>query len=337
MSNTEEIDDFTKKQKIKYKDGNNNENSNDKYINLPYNKSNVLVTEHDIEHLLLKFGIRAKVYDLEIFQIALTHKSYIEKNFEFTEDMLKECEDYPKAIPLQKKSYETLEFFGDSVADKIVRKYLCDRYPNEDEGVLTKLKTNLVDTKSFSRFARILGVTPYIVISKQVENMDNGVGRASDEFRKILEDVFEAFIGAMDRGLIDLDEYEMKTRSIDEFIEYKKNYLNPCDKLIINLLETQVDFAELFNNDTNYKNRLLQYYHKMQWGFPVYGVEAHNGPAHKRIFNMHVLDNNGNKIGFGAGKRKKDGEQYAAREALIKLGEIDEEDEIIDISTSLFI
>lgn len=338
MSSSINNADCTKKQKIKYKDGSNTENSDEKYINLPYNKKNILTTAEDIEKLLSNFGIRAKVFDLNVFNTALTHKSYIEKNFEFTNDMLNECDDYPDSIPLQKKSYETLEFYGDSVADKIVRKYLCDRYPNEDEGVMTKLKTNIVDTKSFAKFARTIGLTPHIIISKQVENMDNGLGRASDEFRKILEDVFEAFMGAMDIGLIDLDEFEMRTDSIDEYILFKQTHKSPCEKLIIYLLETQIDFAELFYNDTNYKNRLLQYYHKMQWGFPIYGVESKGGPAHKRIFKMHVLDKDGNIVGYGSGKRKKDGEQIAAKQALIKFGEIDEEeDDVIDISTSLFI
>lgn len=340
MSNNVVEDNYNqdKKQKIKYRDGSNIDNPDEKYINLPYNKKNVLVTEEDIEMLLNNFGIKSKVYNLDIFRVALTHKSYIEKNFEFTEEMLKECEDYPDAIELQKRSYETLEFYGDSVADKIVRKYLCDRYPNEDEGVLTKLKTNLVDTNSFAKFARVIGLTPYIIISKQVENMDNGLGRGSEEFRKILEDVFEAFMGAMDRGLIDIDEFNMRTESVEEYIEFKQNYKSPCEKLIIYLLESQVDFAELFYNDTNYKNRLLQYYHKMQWGFPVYGVESHEGPAHRRLFTMYVLDKDKNKIGFGSGKRKKDGEQIAAKQALIYFGEIDEEeDDVIDISASIFV
>jgi len=289
--------------------------------------------------LLLKFGIRVKVIDLPLFQTALTHKSYIVKDFEFTEDMLNECNDYPDAIPLQKKSYEMQEFYGDAVADKEVRKYLCNRYPNQDEGVLTKLKTNLVDTKSFAKFCRAIGLTRYIIISKQVENMDNGLGRASPEFRKILEDVLEAFMGAMDRGLIDLDEFNMRTDDIDKFIEFKNKHKDPCEKLIVYLLETQIDFAELFYNDTNYKNRLLQYYHKKQWGYPKYGEESHKGPAHKRVFTMCVYDKDENKIGYGTGKRKKDGEQLAAKQALIKLGVIHEEndDNTINLTEIIYV
>lgn len=317
-----------KKHKIKYKDGTSNETTaEEKVINLPYNKKNILITCEDIETMLAKYGIRAKVFNLDIFQTSLTHKSYVEKGFEFTESMINECDDYQNSVQLRNKSYEILEFYGDSVADRIVLKYLCERYPLEDEGVLTKLKTNLVDTKSFSRFSRSLGLTKYILISKQLENMDNGLGRLSEEFRKILEDVFEAFIGAMDKGLIDLDEFEMRSESMEEYIEFKKTHLNPCEKLIFGLLETQVDFGELFSNDSNYKNRLLQYFHKMQWGFPVYGEESHDGPAHKRVFTMYVLDHEQNKFAYGSGKRKKDGEQVAARKALITLGVINEEEE----------
>ena len=334
MCDDNSVEKYTK-QKIKYKD---NTETDEKTINLPYNKKNVFITEKIIEDILLKFNIKVKVINLELFQIALTHKSYIEKNIEFTPEMLNECDDYPNAIPLQKKSYEMLEFYGDSVADRIVRKYLCYRYPNEDEGVLTKIKTNIVDTNTFSKFTRVIGITPYILISKQLENLDNGLGRSSDEFRKILEDVFESFIGALDQGIIDLEEFEMRTECIDEYIEYKQKYKSPCEKLIIQLMESHIDFAELFFNDTNYKNRLLQYYHKQQWGYPIYGVEEHDGPAHKRMFRMYVLDKDGNKIAYGDGRRKKDGEQNAAREALIQYGQIEEEElNRIDITTEIFI
>lgn len=324
------------KKKIKYKSS-LIESSDDKYINLPYNRKNILITEDDVYNLLKPFNINAKIVDLKIFQTALTHKSYINKNFEFTREMLDECDDYVDSISLQNSSYEMMEFYGDTVAEKIIVKYLCDRYPEEDEGVLTKLKTNIVDTKSFSKFARKIGLTPYIIISKQVENIDNGIGRESIEFRKILEDVFEAFLGAMDVALIDVDHYNFcKNANMSEYMEYKKTYRNPCDKLIINLLETEIDFAELFYNDTNYKNRLLQYYHKMRWGDPHYVEGAHNGPPHKCMFTMYVVDNNGQYIGTGVGKRKKDGEQIAAMQALIKFGEIDPED-VINITADMYI
>jgi ribonuclease-3 len=324
------------KKKVKYKDGTQDEHSDDKYISLPYNKKNILATVSDIENLLAKYGINCKVIDMNVFLTALTHKSYIEKDFDFTKEMYDECEDYPEAIPLQKKSYEMLEFYGDSVADKYVRKYLCTRFHESDEGVLTKLKTKLVDTSSFSNFARKMNLTKYIIISKQVEGMDNGLGRASDEFRKILEDVFEAFIGAMDLSLLDL-ELLNKNYTINEYKEFMKTYQSPCEKLIYYLLENYVDFAELLYNDTNYKNQLLQYYHKMQWGNPEYKMEEYDGPAHKRIFKMYVCDNQGKKIGSGTGKRKKDGEQLSAKQALIYLGVIEEDDDVIDLTEELFI
>lgn len=310
----------------------------EKHISVPYNLKNVLVTEKDIEELLSKFGIRIKVIDLEKIQTALTHKSYIEKNFEFTQEMLDECKDYPDALPLQKESYERLEFFGDSVVDKVVRKYLLERFPTEDEGFLTTIKTKLVDTDSLSRFSRELGLTNFIIVSKQVEGMDNGIGRASSEFRKILEDVFEAFIGAMESAVVDLDFYEKQFSDLSSYIEWKKRYQDPCTRLIVKMLETKVDFAEIIYNDTNYKNQLLQYFHKMKWGSPIYKEEFFDGPAHKRLFVMCVMDHTGKeKVGSGKGKRKKDGEQMAARQALIKFGVIEEDEELVDISSEIFV
>lgn len=327
------------KKRVRYKDTNMDENSDDKYILLPYNRKNVLIKNRDIEQLLKRCGLNVKVHTLSLLQTSLTHKSYIDKSFNFTQEMLDACPDYEHSIPLQKESYEKLEFYGDSVVDKPVREYICERYSDQNEGVFTTLKINIVDTKGLAKFAKATGLTPFIIVSKQVEITDNGLGRASDNFNKILEDVFEAFLGALDRSVIDRNLYEFVRGGVSEyeFTEYMKTYKTPSEQLLWYLLETQIDWGELFCNDTNYKNQLMQYYHKMKWGSPVYGKISHDGPAHKRMYKMCVYDKDGKELTFGKGKKKKDGEQIAAKNALIKFGVIDDDQDEINLSTKIFV
>ena len=279
--------------------------SNDeKQVIIPYNLKNRLATKQDIINILAKYNIFIEVNDLSIYQLAFTHKSYLSK-FNFTKEMLDSCDDYTDSVvPLQKESYERLEFFGDRVIDKIVVKYLYLRYPNEDEGFMTSLKIKIVDCLQLSKFAHEIGLTKFILISKQVENIDNGAGRASKSFKNILEDVFEAFMGALD-----FDAGEAA-----------------CEKLLVNLLETYVDFAELLCNNTNYKTQLQEYYHKMEWGHPVYKDVSEKSEGHRSSFTMCVYDNNHIEIGRGTGKKKKYGEQFAAKQALIYFGIIGDDD-----------
>jgi ribonuclease-3 len=290
--------------------------SRDKEINIPYNLKNKLVVEQDIINILAKFNIFIKVKDLSIYQLSLTHKSYINRNFKFTDEMLENCNDYNKnVVPLQKESFERLEFFGDRVIDKLIVKYLYLRFPNDDEGFMTQLKTKLVDCKMLGEFAKEIGLLQYILISKQVENIDNGTGRASVSFRNIAEDSFEAFMGALD------------TDAGEEI----------CQKLLFALLETHVDFAELLNNDNNYKTQLQGYYHKMGWSHPIYKLVDDGNEGHRESFTMCVCDNNDIVIGQGTSNKKKYGEQAAAKAALQYLGLISEDPNVDIINKNIFI
>jgi dsRNA-specific ribonuclease len=282
---------------------------------LPYNKKNVLITKKDIQDMLKQYNIHIEVNDLSIYQLALTHKSYTHKHFD--QELLDACEEYTDTtVRLQPVSNETLEFYGDSVIGKIVSKYIYLRYaPDEDEGFLTTLKTKLVNSHRLAEFAVELGFTPFILISKQVENLDDGLNRTSKVFKNILEDAFEAFIGALELDAGD----------------------KVCEDLIFKMLEKKVDFAEILYNDTNYKNRLLQYYHKMKWGHPIYGEESNSGPTNNREFIMYVLDGNGQRLGQGKGKKKKDGEQMAAKDALEKLKIIKKDENMTSVADSIFI
>jgi hypothetical protein len=145
-----------------------------------------------------------------------------------------------------------------------------------------------------------IGLGKFFIISKQIESMN---GR---NLQKIHEDVFEAFLGAL----------------------FHSNGFEPAFELMINLLETMIDYAEKLYKDNNYKDTLLRYYHAQKWKFPSYCSIYFEGPPHKRTYIMGVEKPDSKPeqhyknrcAGFGLGMSKKEGEQAAAKMALISYG-----------------
>ena len=90
---------------------------------------------------------------------------------------------------------ERLEFLGDSVLGLIIASYLYHRYPDNDEGFLTRLKIKLVNGVQLAKLARSIDLGKYILMSNHVQNIK---GRDS---QKILEDAFEAFLAAIFKDL----------------------------------------------------------------------------------------------------------------------------------------
>ena len=281
---------------------------------IPYNINNILITEKDIIDILARYNVNiGNINHLEHFHQSFTHKSYVKKDV-FTDEILecskKEMGNPPELLELRPDSYERLEYFGDRVVKIVVSFYLFNRYPHEDEGFMTRLQTKIEDKKNLSILSKELGLGKYFIISKQIDSLN---GR---NMEKIHEDVFEAFMGAL----------------------FLSNGFEPCCLLLLNLLETMIDYAEKLYCDNNYKDNLLRYHHKMKWKFPEYIMLGHDGPPHKRTYIMgvekqNITPNDRKKfietknykdlcISFGNGMSKKEGEQKAAKMALILHGQL---------------
>jgi ribonuclease-3 len=281
-----------------------NADGEDEVIQIPYNLNNVLVKEDDIIQILNNYNVKLdKVNHIHFFQEAFTHKSYCKKDI-FPDDILeatrKEMGNPSELLDLRPKSFERLEYFGDRVIKLIVSMYLFYRYPQQDEGFMTRLQTKIEDKTNLAIMSKEIGLDKFFIISKQIESMN---GRNQE---KIHEDCMESFLGAL----------------------FLSNGFEPCLLLFVNLLETTIDYSEKLYRDNNYKDRLLRYYHAQQWKFPNYCVIHFEGPPHKRTYIMGVEqpdskpDDHFKKkcIGFGLGKSKKEGEQAAAKMALINFG-----------------
>ena len=155
------------------------------------NVSNVLITKEDIKTLFKKYNLDIEINNINLYIKALTHKSYIlqDNNLNNINNI---NNNNNNAIQFLKDSNEILEFYGDTVIKKIITKYLVMRYNYETEGFLTRLKAKIENRKTLAKFARLLGIDNYLIISKHNEELSN---RNSDKF---LEDAYEAFIGALD-------------------------------------------------------------------------------------------------------------------------------------------
>ena len=274
------------------------------------NENNKLITTSFIESQLKRYDITYKVKSLETFQMAMIHMSYLIRDENFYKNSktklyqiqttdIEPIKDPKSAIPLQKKSYETLEFLGDAVIHLILGEYLYLRYTDEDEGFLTRLRTKLENGDELSKFSRSIGLGEYIIISRYVEK--NG-GRETNN--KILEDSFEAFVGAL----------------------FKEAGFDLCKKFITKLIETEVDMAQLLHQETNFKEKLLIFFHKRKWKDPVYGQLDVSGPENKKLYTMYVKckkndHDDGTIVGISTGcSSKRKGEQEAAKQALIDYG-----------------
>ena len=195
-------------------------------------------------------------------------------------------------LPVEPDKYllsnERLEFLGDAVLHLIVADYLFSLRANVDEGELTKMRSQIVNKNSLSVFAKKYRITDLIQMSfsakKSVETGSESIGA----------DTCEALIGAiyLDSG----------------FEGAKKFILNT----LIPVIMTEADLS-----DTNYKSRLLEYVQALGYPAPRYSILEEKGPDHNKEFTVAVYVND-TEVGTGTGKSKKQAEQKAAENALLK-------------------
>ncbi|WP_342430564.1 ribonuclease III [Neobacillus sp. FSL H8-0543] len=181
---------------------------------------------------------------------------------------------------------ERLEFLGDAVLELTVSQFLFKKYPMMSEGELTKLRAAIVCEPSLVTFANELNFGSLILLGKG-EEMTGGRERPA-----LLADVFEAFIGAL--------------------------YLDKGLDIVIGYLE-RIVFPKInegaFSHVMDYKSQLQELIQRDGIGVIEYRVLLEKGPAHNKEFVSRV-SLNGEEIGIGSGKSKKEAEQRAAQMAL---------------------
>tara|TARA_Y100000992_G_scaffold139919_1_gene92805 strand:+ start:272 stop:991 length:720 start_codon:yes stop_codon:yes gene_type:complete len=183
-------------------------------------------------------------------------------------------------------SYERYEFLGDSVLNLIIANFIFLKYPDKEEGYLTRIRTKLVNGKTLAYLAKQINLNQFLIISKNVENIN---GRNND---RILEDIFEAFLCSI---------------YTDLGYKYAENF-------VLRLINEHIDFNFL-EEDNNYKDILLRKCQQTMQINPEYELISTSGPAHKKVFTSVVIIN-GTKYSTGSGNTKKESEQIASKNTL---------------------
>ena len=256
---------------------------------LPYNSQNKLIDERNVIELLSIFD---SIGSINIYRRAFVHKSYCTRKNENFVDGNTHCPS--DCLPLQEENNERLEFLGDAILHLVIAKYLFQRYPDVNEGFLTTTRTKLVNGDMLAFLSNCLGLKEFVLLSSQIE-ANNG-----RQNKNILEDTFEAFIGA-----IFLD-----------FEEKCGNGFKYANDWIIHVIETYVDFAELMTKSTSHKDRLVKYcQHNFQFIPKFYEIDVTEVHG-KRVHTIYVKNNMGVVIAIGKGNTKKAAELDGAEQAM---------------------
>jgi ribonuclease-3 len=188
-------------------------------------------------------------------------------------------------------SNERLEFLGDAALSLVVAQRLYELFPTHGEGLLTELRAHLVRRDTLARAAERLGLGDCLLLGRG-EEAAGGRRRPSN-----LAAVFEAVAGTIlvDQGLGAVERF-VTSALADEF-EAIQSGIVPADP----------------------KSRLQVLVQSQGQDLPEYRTLKVEGPEHARLFTVEVyLD--GEVVGIGQGKTKRQAEREAARRALDKLG-----------------
>jgi len=181
-----------------------------------------------------------------------------------------------------------LEFLGDAVLDLAISHRLMDSLPAADEGMLSRIKSQIVSAEGLAAVAREIDLGPSLLLGKGEEKT------AGREKRSLLANTLEAVVGAV----------------------YLDGGLPAAETVILRLfdrpLQRQTDeLAEV----VDYKTTLQEQCQKAFGRPPTYRLSHVSGPDHEKVFAVEILINDV-PCGSGVGRNKKEAEQRAAAEVL---------------------
>jgi len=210
--------------------------------------------------------------DIEILNRALTHRSYAHEHVG--------C-----------RHNEAYELLGDAVLGFLVCEWLLERFPDEGEGRLAKMKAYLVSENSLDQIARDIELGKYLLLNRGEEKTGGRHKRA------ILVDAFEALVAAI---------------YLDGGVTPARAFIRQCLK---------GHFAGIDPTDltaTDYKSALQEALQASGLRVPIYRVSDITGPDHRRTFHVDVVVQD-EVFAQGHGQSIKRAEQAAARQALDRL------------------
>lgn len=202
--------------------------------------------------------------DARILENAFTHQSFTNEN--------------------GSESYERLEFLGDAVAGLIVSTELYRRFPEMDEGRLTRLRSKIVSNETESERIRPYGLSRYMRFG--VSGKNDGLASSAT----VLSDLFEAIVGAIYADSLDM---------------------NRAKPFVMNVLGKAISDAVSGKIEEDCKSKVLEFIAKAGKKAEFRELSK-SGPSHAPVFVMGLFINGEPKT-EAQGKNKKEAEQKAAK------------------------
>ena len=217
--------------------------------------------------------ISYKFNNKSLLETALTHSSFVNENRKYASE-----------------DYQRLEFLGDSVLGFLTAEYLFSK-ENITEGIMTRMRSELVSEKALYKVAKAIDLGKYIRIGKGEEHMG---GR---ERPSVLSDIVESVTAAI----------------------YLDSGMDAAKDFVMRFVLNDVHMASAEVSD-DYKSALQELIQHDPSNILSYELIEEKGPDHSKTFTFAALLN-GEVVGTGSGSTKKSAEQAAARNALEKLND----------------
>jgi ribonuclease-3 len=221
------------------------------------------------------------------------------------------------ALALGVPSFQRLEYLGDAVLELCVSRALFDMFPDAQEGALTEMRIAYVRRTALAEAAQALHMERYIRVAKAEKYI------VEPDNPKVMADSLEAVIATvyLSQGFDAADKFIKRMFNNFEGAQKYTNAAAPTPDTVING-NTNVIAQTSIQNIQNWKSALQELImhasvteHRIT---PKYELISQKGPTHKPVFD--VICRIGSKAaGHGIGSSKKQAEQYAAREAFLKI------------------
>ncbi len=208
------------------------------------------------------------------------------------QNLLKEAFIHPSYAMEQNspKQNQRLEYLGDAVLQIILSEYLFHEMPDAQEGILTRMRSNLVNEQANASYTLRLGLDKMLLLGHG-ECTSNGRKRPS-----LLGDLFEAFLGAL----------------------YLDGGLEFCREFVLKLLPNLREVEARLEVEDNPKGTLLMFCQGHKIGVPQYQLVERTGPVHAPVFTVRVTLKQ-QELSRASGNSMKVAERNAAKEAYLKM------------------
>lgn len=184
-----------------------------------------------------------------------------------------------------KSNNERLEYLGDAILSTIVAEYLFKKYPNQNEGFLTKMRSKIVKRKTLNSIGDKMGLD--VILSQYMS------GKMS---HSMLGNALEALVGAL-------------------YLEL--GYTRTRDYFISNILMRYLDIHELETTDDNYKSKLLEWCQKHDKNIDFKLLKKYKFDKRDRYHVAVMVE--GKEISTAEDFNKKAAEQHASSSAIKQL------------------